>query len=372
MTTASEIGRKRERYLGEGPEGRTLLGSPRDLGLRMPAEWSPHAACWMAWPNRRDLWRGAVHGVQHAFVAVAQAISEFEPVYMIADPAVVDDAQHACGSHVRVVPMEIDDAWLRDTGPTFLTAADGSVAGTAWRFNAWGGKTPRYADDAHVAERILAGVEVPAYHSSLVLEGGAIHTDGAGTIITTESVVLNQNRNPGISKAEAEQELCRALGARKVIWLPGDLESAVVDITDGHIDGLVVFVRPGVVLFESNPVATGAAARMSAENRRALELATDAEGRRLEIIAIDDAHEAQTEHELFCRSYVNFYIANGGIVMPRYGTDGDRRARDVIAAAFPGHRIVQVDIHAIAAGGGGIHCITQQQPLPQQAQEPHI
>ena len=329
----------------------------------MPAEWATHAACWMAWPSRRDLWQGAIEDVQRGFVAVARAVAQFEPVRMIAEPTAADDARRACGSQIGVLPMDIDDAWLRDTGPTFLTAVDGAVAGTAWRFNAWGGKTPRYANDARVGERILAGLGVPAYHSSLTLEGGAIQTDGAGTVITTESVVLNQNRNPGITKAEAEQELCQALGARKVIWLPGDLESAVVDITDGHIDGLVAFTRPGVVLFESNPSATGSAARMSAENRRALELATDAGGRRLEIIAIDDAYEAQTDHALFCRSYVNFYIANGGIVMPRYGIDEDQRAREVIAAAFPTHRVVTVDIRAIAAGGGGIHCITQQQPL---------
>ena len=344
-------------------ESRAMLTTPLESGFRMPAEWSAHAACWMAWPSRTDLWGGNIARVQDAFAAVAAAIAQFEPVRLVAAPEAVEAARQACGSSAAVIAAPIDDAWIRDSGPTFLTRNGAELCGTAWRFNAWGGKSPRYGDDARLADRLLAGVGARVYHSSLTLEGGAIHTDGRGTVITTESVVLNANRNPGLTKAEAERELCHALGVHKVIWLPGDLDAAVVDITDGHIDGIVTFTPGGCVLFESNPAATGDAARMSADNRRALELATDASGRRLDIIAIDDAYEAQTDHELFCRSYVNFYIANGGIVMPRYGTPGDERARSIIRAAFPSHQVLQVDIHDIAAGGGGIHCITQQQPL---------
>lgn len=348
-------------------EGRTLLATPLESGFSMPAEWSPHAGCWMAWPSRTDLWGGDVASVQSGYVAVANAIAEFEPVWMVASPDAADAARRACGSAIRVIALPIDDAWIRDSGPTFLTHPSGALAGATWRFNAWGGKSPRYADDARLAGRLLGGLGALAYHSPLTFEGGGLQTDGAGTVITTESVVLNSNRNPGLTKAEATHELCHALGANTVIWLPGDLDRSVVDITDGHIDGLVTFTRPGTVLFESNPTATGAAAKMLADNRRALELATDASGKRLEILPIDDAYEAQTDHELFCRSYVNFYIANGGIVMPSYGTAGDERARRIVASAFPSHRIVQVDVHAIAAGGGGIHCITQQQPAVPQA-----
>ena len=235
-------------------------------------------------------------------------------------------------------------------------------AGTAWRFNSWGGKTPEYANNARLAGRVLSLAAAPVYQSSLCLEGGGIHTDGAGTVITTESVVLNPNRNPGITKAAAEQELRQALGATQVIWLPGDPDSVFVDITDGHIDGLVSFVKPGVVIYESDPTATGAAARLAVDNRRALETAVDASGRRLQIISLDDAYEVQTPHSMFSRSYVNFYIANGGIVMPRFGVPGDARARAVIQAAFPDREVVQVDITRLASGGGGIHCITQQQP----------
>ena len=239
---------------------------------------------------------------------------------------------------------------------------DGARAGTAWRFNAWGGKVPDYAHNARLARRVLGFAGVPVYQSSLCLEGGAIHTDGEGTVVTTESVVLNPNRNPGISKQAAERELCEALGATRVIWLPGDPDGLHVDITDGHVDGLVAFVRPGVVVFESDPGATGAALQLAADNRRALEEAIDARGRRLQIISMDDAHEVQTPHRLFCRSYVNFYLANGGIVMPSYGIPADARARAVIRAAFPDREVVQVDVTHLASGGGGIHCVTQQQP----------
>ena len=209
---------------------------------------------------------------------------------------------------------------------------------------------------------MLSIAAAPLDQSCLCLEGGAIHTDGAGTVITTESVVLNPNRNPGITKAAAERELCQALGAPRVIWLPGDPESVFVDITDGHVDGLVSFVRPGVVIYESDPSATGAAMQLAADNRRALETAVDAAGRRLQIISMDDACEVQTPHSMFSRSYVNFYIANGGVVMPRFGVPGDARARAVVQAAFPDREVVQIDITQLASGGGGIHCITQQQP----------
>jgi len=342
--------------------GSLMLKTPAQAGYRMPAEWEPHACCWMAWPSRADQWVDGLAGAQKTYAAVARAIRRFEPVRMVAEPHCVDDARAQCGEDVEIVPLPIDDPWMRDSGPTFLTRGDGQSAGTAWRFNSWGGKSPDYADNARLAGRVLGLASAPVYQSSLCLEGGGIHTDGMGTVITTESVVLNRNRNPGISKSAAERELCQALGATKVIWLPGDPDGVYDDITDGHIDGLVSFVKPGVVLYEGDPSATGSAMKLAADNRRALEAAVDASGRRLEIISMDDAYEVKTPHSMFSRSYVNFYIANGGIVMPRFGVPGDDRARAVVQAAFPGLEVVQIDITQLASGGGGIHCITQQQP----------
>jgi agmatine deiminase len=342
--------------------GALMLKTPAEAGFRMPAEWERHSCCWMSWPSRADQWVDGLAGAQSTYAAIARAIRRFEPVRMVAEPHSAAEARAHCGADIEVIPLPIDDPWMRDSGPTFLNGGDGAIAGTAWRFNSWGGKSPEYAENARLPGRVLSLAAAPVYQSSLCLEGGGILADGAGTIITTESVVLNANRNPGISKAAAELELRHALGATQIIWLPGDPESVFVDITDGHVDGLVSFVRPGVVIFESDPSATGIAMQLAAENRRALEKAVDAAGRRLQIISIDDAYEVQTSHSMFCRSYVNFYIANGGIVMPRFGVPGDARARELIQAAFPEREVAQVDITQLASGGGGIHCVTQQQP----------
>ena len=336
--------------------------SPLEAGYVMPAEWHPHERCWMAWPDRADLWGPALRDTQTSYAAVAKAIRAFEPVTMVANPVSARLARDLCGTKIDVVEIPIDDAWARDMGPSFVRSDDGRLAGTAWRFNAWGGKSPQYRLDAAFGERVTTLAGAPTYHSSLCVEGGAIHVDGEGTVITTESVVLNKNRNPGISKAQAEAALCHGLGASKVIWLPGDLNGITSDVTDGHIDGLVSFVSPGVVLYETDPSASGVYKQMMHDNFTALKTATDAQGRKLEIIVLEDANEAPTEHEVFCRSYVNFYIANGGIVMPSYGIAADDRAREVLSTAYPDRTIVQVDVNLIAPGGGGIHCITQQQP----------
>ena len=341
------------------------LHSPAELGFSMPAEWSPHERCWMAWP-RGEYWDD-LDATRRAYTAVAHAVRHFEPLSMVVDPSDLARAHDQLGSDIEILDVPIDDSWARDSGPTFLKHADGAVAGTAWRFNAWGGKTPNYGQDAQMASRILRSQDLPVYHSSLVFEGGGLHVDGEGTLLTTESVVLNPNRNPGITREAAEREICRALGVDTVIWLPGDRDDITQDITDGHVDGIACFARPGVVLFESDPRAEGAFREMDVRNRQALELAKDAKGRPLEILPLQSAAVEGVEG-LFCSSYSNFYLAgegstNGGVIMPRYGIPGDDAARDIIAAAFPGREVVQVDIGAIAPGGGGIHCITQQQPI---------
>lgn len=192
------------------------------------------------------------------------------------------------------------------------------------------------------------------------MEGGGINVDGEGTILTSESCILNENRNPGITKAEAEQILCDSLGGEKVIWVPGDPDD--LD-TDGHIDGIACFVRPGAVLCQVGSPDDPRRCKDLQENLTALESATDAAGRELEIITIAEAQVAEATSDRFCNSYVNFYIANGGIVFPIYGIPADTIALDTIKSAFPDREIAIVDIRHIAEGGGGIHCITQQQPI---------
>jgi len=334
--------------------------TPLEAGFRMPAEWERHERCWMAWPDRRDLWGDGLPDTQRAYARVAQAIGSFEPVTMIASPDAVADAAEQCGPGVDTLALPIDDAWLRDTGPAFLVRDDGTRAASAWHFNGWGGSFPGFEQDAKLAQRLCEHLGLPLRHADLRLEGGAISVDGEGTILTTESCVLHPNRNPGMSRLEVERELCDALGAKKVIWLPG--EHSEGDCTDGHVDGLACFVRPGLVLSETSTDPASERSEILRENLRALQRATDARGRKLEIIEMEDAWQAEKRGDSFCISYVNFYLANGGVVMPAYDAPGDEPARRIIERAFPGREIVQVDVRDIAIGGGGIHCITQQQP----------
>lgn len=337
--------------------------SPLELGYAMPAEWEPHAVCWMAWPTDHQQWDDLA-AVEQAYADVANAIARFEPLVVVSDPSRAGTARDLCGANIEILDIPADDAWMRDTGPSFIKHQEsGRIAGIDWRFNCWGGYAPEYQQDAQMAIRILAQLGFDAYHSSLTFEGGALHVDGDGTLITTESVVLNPNRNWGMDRAQAEVELCRALGVSKVIWLPGDPDGVTGDMTDGHVDGITCFVEPGVALFELDRSADADIAKVEQENRRALELATDARGRKLEIVDMAVDHGSIGEgFDLFCSSYINFYLPNGGLVMPNYGVPADDEVRDLLARVYPQREIVGVDINAIAPGGGGIHCITQQQP----------
>lgn len=332
--------------------------TPKQAGFYMPAEWVRHDRCWMAWPFRDDLWSDLA-AAQRAYADVARTIRRFEPVTLIAPATEVRNARRMCGEDIDVVVFEINDSWTRDSGPTFLIDGKGGLGGTVWRFNAWGNKHQPWFDDAKLGERVLHHVGAPAYRSPLVFEGGALHVDGEGTVLTTETVVFNSNRNPDLSFDEAEKEIRHALGVEKVIWLPGDPDEYE---TNGHVDGIACFVRPGVVLYETNPDPDDPHSKILEENLRALRAAQDAKGRSLELIPIEEAYDADGEGDIFCRSYVNFYIANGGIVAPKYGTSADERTRELLARIFPDREVALVDIRAIAPGGGGIHCITQQQP----------
>ncbi|BCA28976.1 agmatine deiminase family protein [Metapseudomonas otitidis] len=335
-------------------------------GWFMPAEWAPHAATWMAFPHNQALWE---HGwgvtladVQDDFARVANAIARFEPVKLVVDPSAVERARALCGPNVELVVMAIDDSWCRDSGPSFVLHPRLGAAGVSWRFNAWGGKSA-HGLDATLGARILADLGLDCLHAPLVNEGGAIHVDGQGTLITTESVLLNANRNPGVSKAEMEALFARLLGVRKTIWLPGDPDHVTGDMTDGHVDGVCAFARPGALLVDATRDSGSVYADVVRENRRALELATDARGRRFEMLELFEATDAvDTEAEVFCASYTNFYIANGAIIMPAYGIAADDEAAATLRLAFPGREVVPVRINHLAHGGGGVHCITQQQP----------
>lgn len=312
----------------------------------------------MQWPDRGDFIWDDIGKTQAAFAQVAWAIRQFEPLTMVVSPDSLHYARTKCGDDIDYLVMGLDDSWARDSGPNFVKNND-DLAASVHHFAAWGGKYLHFRNDAAVGHRIAEHLGVHTFTSNVFMEGGGINVDGEGTILTSESCILNENRNPGLSKAEAEQILRDSLGGDKVIWVPGDPADLE---TDGHIDGIACFVRPGVVLCAVGSPEDLDRCNDLRENLTALKMATDAAGRMLEIMTISEAHDADATSDRFCRSYINFYIANGGIVFPSYGIPANAAAAETIQSAFPDHKIATVEVNDIAIGGGGIHCITQQQP----------
>ena len=331
---------------------------PRDFGHYMPGEWVTHSCCWMAWPCREGMWADAA-ATQQDYANLANTITRFEPVRMLTPPHKAAEAKSMLGEGVDIVEMPIDDSWARDSGPNFLIGGD-ELAGSDWIFNAWGNKYSPFDQDALMAQRILELAEAKRYSSWLVAEGGGVTVDGEGTIITTESCFLNKNRNPGRSRKEIENELCRTLGAEKVVWLPGDPDETE---TDGHIDGIAAFIEPGRVLLEVNYDKTDPHYPVGVANTEALKGQTDARGRKLELEFIQEGIYHEGIWNGGCSSYINSYLANGAVIVPGYGYDRDAEAIDTYADLYPGREIVQAPIHSLALGGGGVHCVTQQQPL---------
>ncbi|MEO0772231.1 MAG: agmatine deiminase family protein [Pseudomonadota bacterium] len=337
-----------------------MTDTPKSAGYRMPAEWEDHARTWMMWPCRDVVWPD-MEATRRNYRDVAHAIRDFEPLTMVVRPEDMEGARNLLGSDIDLIDHPIDDSWARDAGPNFLKNAAGEVAGSCFEFNAWGGKYDPYDGDNAVAEVICEAAGVKAFTSRLIAEGGGISVDGEGTVLTTESCFPNANRNSDWTRDQIEEELMEALGAEKVIWLPGNVEETE---TDGHVDGVAVFASPGVVLIQSDEDPEHYWRHIHKANVAALEGQTDATGREIQLIKMPDAWKLQTgvEGEEFCDSYVNFYICNGGVIMPHYGIREDGLVAEMLQDAFPGRRVSQIPIPAIMGGGGGIHCITQQEP----------
>jgi len=354
---------------------------PATDGFAMPAEWARHGGCWMMWPERPDNWRLGAAPAQAAYAAVAAAIAEAEPVTMGVSAAQMDQARALLPAEVQVVELASNDAWMRDIGPTFVVDGHGGRRGVDWVFNAWGGAdgglySPWDADD-RVAAAVLAHEGADRYRAPLVLEGGSIHVDGDGTLMTTEECLLNHNRNPRLGRAQIEQHLRDYTGAEKIIWLGAGVYQ---DETDGHVDNLACFVRPGVVALTWTNDRRDPQYEISLDARRRLEAAVDAQGRSLEVhllhqpgpltmtdeeaagIAPGADAKARPGGSRLAGSYVNFYIANGRIVMPLLDPRTDDHARQTITEQFPGRKVVGVAAREILLGGGNIHCITQQVP----------
>lgn len=341
------------------------MTTPASEHFFMPAEWHPHQCCWMAWPCRAASWPFDLARVQASYLTVAQAIACFEHVMMITPPEHYDTVHRLCGGGIEPVVLPIDDAWLRDTGPTFVINYQGGLAGVDWQFNAWGENRESLADylqDVQLAQRLLEHIQIHRYAAPLVLEGGAVHVDGEGTVLVTEACLLHTDRNPELTQQAIEEQLQAYLGVKKVIWLGQGLTD---DETTGHIDNLASFVRSGVVVALTcrDPQDSNYAALQ--DNLQRLRQATDAKGRSLEVIEIEQPSYREDEQGLrLTLSYINFYLANRAVIMPTFSDAADQAAIATLQRVFPERQVIPVYGLDLVYGGGGIHCITQQQPLP--------
>lgn len=359
--------------------------TPKADGYRMPGEFEPQKRVWMLWPNRSDNWRDGAKPAQKAYSAVARAIARFTPVTIGAKPEDYEAARFsfADNDNILVVEMESDDAWIRDCGPTFVVNDGGDVRAVHWHFNAWGGLYDGlyfpWNQDEQVGVKVADLAHALRYRpETFILEGGSIHVDGEGSVLTTEMCLLSKGRNPLLSKGEIERYLCDYLGCKKVIWVKDGIDPYE---TNGHIDDVACFIAPGEVACiwtddKDNPFYEAARAAYDT-----LSQATDAKGRRLKVhklcmpkvptymtqeqVDSIDAVEgtlARTTEDVSIASYMNFLITNGAVIVPQYGDVNDALALEQIQVMFPDREIVGVDTVEIAYGGGNIHCITQQQP----------
>ena len=338
--------------------------SPSQQGLAMPPDWAAHARTWMCWPCRRETWGSddTMLNAKQATARIARAISTFEPVVLAARPEDVPAAKLATAGKVQLFPTALDDSWARDSGPSFLCGPGGMRAALQWQFNAWGRKYRPFDHDATLATRIAEFSALAVHDVPLVCEGGAIHCDGEGTLITTEQCLLNPNRNPHLGKEEVEFLLARYAGITKVIWL-GD--GFCDDETDGHVDNIACFAGPGRVIVgvPSSPSLPDAPAVKDAIRR--LQRERDAQGRALEVVELPQPRRVRFDWRgrIMQTSYINFYLANGGIVMPSFDDPNDDKAEAVLAACFPGRDVLQVEVLDLLQGGGGIHCISLGEPV---------
>ncbi|MER7702001.1 agmatine deiminase family protein [Kitasatospora sp. NPDC097605] len=342
--------------------GATPSGGPAVTRRAMPAESAPHTRTFMAWPALEEVWGDQLPGVRQDIASLARTIAGFEPVVLLARPDQADQARQACGSSVEVLELMVDDLWARDTGPTFVTGPQG-LAGADFNFNGWGDKQT-HASDAEVARTLLGHYGITRLRAPVTGEGGGIEVDGEGTLMATESCWVNDNRNPGRTRDQIEAAFKDLLGVDKVIWFKG---VAGQDITDCHVDALARFAEPGTVVLHRPAADTPPDIWTTASHQaiQVIQSATDAKGRSFEVVDLPepDPDLIQGAGENFLATYINYYVCNGGVIVPHFGDKtADDRAAGILGDLHPGRKITQVSVNHIAAGGGGIHCATQQQP----------
>ena len=338
-------------------------------GYLMPAESAPQQRVWMAFPSEGyslgDT-EQARHEARSTWAAVAHAIAEFEPVIMVVDPDERAAASRYLSADIETLEAPLNDAWMRDIGPTFVHAADGSVAAVDWVFNGWGAQSwARWDRDARIGRIVAEAAGTPIVTSDLVNEGGGIQVDGAGTVLLTDTVQLDPGRNPGLGRAEVEAELARTIGTTHAVWLPRGLTRDSERFgTRGHVDIVAAITSPGRLLLHTQTDASHPDYQVCREIRAALEGTHDAAGREWEITEMP-APATLTDAEGYVDySYINHLVVNGGVIACGFGDIRDGDAATILAEHYPGRRVVTVDARPLFERGGGIHCITQQQPAP--------
>ncbi|WP_438295737.1 agmatine deiminase family protein [Streptomyces sp. HUAS TT7] len=349
---------------GTSPSPGPAAGDAGGSTWRVPADDVPHARTWMSWPSRRSIWGRHLGGVQQDIALIARTVAAYERVVMCApDDYSATEARASCGPGVTVIDsIPTDDLWMRDTCAVFRQDGRGRLDAVGLNFNGWGRKQT-HRDDAEVAQYVAEFTGLGFHWADFVGEGGSIETDGDGTVMATESSLVNKNRNRGMTRPEIEEAVLRAYGAEKMIWVPGVRGQ---DITDNHIDVTSRFVRPGVVMVQVPPDDRNDVwARDAREQFAILSAATDARGRRLQVVRVDGPDTVRSRGSKFVDSYLNFHLVNGAVVTAQFGDAAkDSAARRALAEAFPGREVVQLDVDRLMAGGGGIHCSTMHQPLP--------
>lgn len=330
--------------------------------LVMPGEFAPHQRTVMAWPTRDEIYPGTrMADARSAHAEVARTIARFEPVTMIVNPgAEAESAAEACGGAVAIVELEIDDSWFRDSGPVYVRDGPELVA-LDWLFNGWGEKFAPFGRDAGVAAAWASHAGHEVRPVPMVFEGGAISVDGAGTAVTTTQCLMHPNRNPNRTQRQIEDEIRAQLGVGALIWLPYGL--ALDDDTDGHVDNVAAFARPGVLVVQGcDDPAEADWLRMNV-NRRVAAGAVDARGETLEVVAVPVLPFVHVDGHRLAVPYVNYYVGNGFVIVPTCGHDADHDMIEIIAEQYPEREVIGLAVGAILAlGGGGIHCITQQVP----------
>jgi agmatine deiminase len=328
---------------------------------RWPAEWEQHTRTWMAWPSSGYALGDSeadIAEARGAWASVANAIVKHEPVTMIVDPSAADVAREWLDDRIAIVEAKLDDAWMRDIGPTFVRAPEGTLLGVDWIFNGWGAQSWAMWDhDAEIGGAVLSSADVPVISSTLTNEGGGIHTNGDGTVLVTETVQLDPGRNPGWTREQVERELFDTLGATRFVWLPRGLTRDYDEFgTRGHVDIVAAFCNPTTVLYhdQRNPEHPDFA--VSEEVRTILE----AEG--FELIAVPAPETLRDDEGFVDYSYINHYVCNGAVILCGFDDPNDKIAKGILEKAYPGRTVELVDARALFARGGGIHCITQQQP----------